>query len=297
MQSDIYPNILKFLSLGDIFRCLQINKDFYRSFYNEQLWKELIERDFECDIPILNRSTPRLTYRAHKLLGILSNTLKKEICELNSMEEYNLLWTAAGGKLPLGLGEMYCLKKLNLRNIQLRELSLEIGNLAALTQLDMSNNLLEILPLEFGKLISLTNLNMSYNNINELPLHFGELTSLTHLNLSNNKFNKLPKNFGNLSALENLDLSHNEFEQLPIEIVNLSALKTLILSYNKLVSIPQQIDKLHNLISLDLCHNQLCSLPIVNLDKLEHIGLFSNKFTKTQISQMKNFLPNVKVLC
>ncbi|MEZ4888848.1 MAG: hypothetical protein R3E32_29245 [Chitinophagales bacterium] len=102
----------------------------------------------------------------------------------------------------------------------------------------------------------------------------------------------------NFTKLISLTLSKTALKNLPSEIGELSNLKNLlVLGGGQLESIPEEIGQLSNLETLDLWRNKLVSLPssIKNLTKLKVLNIGENKFSDSEIDQIKQMLPNCLV--
>jgi len=181
--------------------------------------------------------------------------------------------------LPLSIGNLTFLTKLNLYNNELTSLPESIGNLASLTQLDLSSNKLTSLPESIGNLTSLTQLDLTRNQLTSLPESIGNLISLTELKLYSNKLTSLPESIGNLTSLTELNLTYNKLSSLPECINNLISLTDLNLSSNDLILLPESIGNLTILTKLNLTYNKLTSLPesIGNLKSLTELKLPDNK--------------------
>ncbi|MBN2664476.1 MAG: leucine-rich repeat domain-containing protein [Bacteroidales bacterium] len=128
--------------------------------------------------------------------------------------------------------EMKNLQVLFLKNNLIQSLPLEIGFLPYLTKLNVAKNRLENLPLTFTRLKTLEELDLSFNSLDSLPYDIGKLTHLKKLYLQNNRLNKLPKSICQLSELELLNLSNNNLDTLPKEIRLMTNLKQLVLTGN-----------------------------------------------------------------
>ena len=106
------------------------------------------------------------------------------------------------------------IKILNLSYNNLTQLPVEIGQLTQLTKLDLSNNNITHLPVEIGQLTQLATLNLSNNKLTHLPVEIGQLTQLTLLDLQINKLTQLPVEIGQLTQLTILSLFNNPIENL-----------------------------------------------------------------------------------
>jgi len=167
-------------------------------------------------------------------------------------------------------------------------LPIELGNLTSLQKLNLSGNKLTSIPTQIGSLIALKELKISGSDISKnIPKEIGNISKLEQLDLSNNQLTgSIPKEIGNISKLEQLDLSNNQLtKSIPEEIGSILNLKLLNLSNNQLEDlIPEEIGSILNLKLLNLSNNQLeKSIPdkIIDLDKLEILRLNNNNLKGT----------------
>lgn len=118
-------------------------------------------------------------------------------------------------------------------------LPLEIGSLQGLQKLNVSHNKLSVLPVEMFKLSNLRQLKISHNCLGEINAELNDLVMLEVLvsslkyniisfilyfsfqDLSHNQIIKLRDGIGFLVRLQTLTLSHNKLKQLPDDIVNM----------------------------------------------------------------------------
>eukprot|EP00270_Netrium_digitus_P006105 TRINITY_DN1832_c0_g1_i2.p1 TRINITY_DN1832_c0_g1~~TRINITY_DN1832_c0_g1_i2.p1 ORF type:complete len:534 (+),score=213.40 TRINITY_DN1832_c0_g1_i2:143-1603(+) len=104
----------------------------------------------------------------------------------------NLVQLRVGGnklqKLPKSIGELSCLRLLDVHLNRLKELPSSLGQLVKLQQLNVSDNFADLkeLPGSIGFLGSLQTLQLANNQISCLPLEVGRLTSLKQLSLEGN---------------------------------------------------------------------------------------------------------------
>ncbi len=119
------------------------------------------------------------------------------------------------------------------------------------------------------------------------------------LDLSNQGLERLPAEVLKMESLEELNISANKLTgALPGEIRFLKQLKKLKAGNNLMTGIPAEIGQLALLEELDFSNNQLTGLPleIKNLTKLKILNLTGNNYSKTDLSQIKIALPNLKVI-
>ncbi|TMW66164.1 hypothetical protein Poli38472_003929 [Pythium oligandrum] len=129
-------------------------------------------------------------------------------------------------------GTMHCIHSLSLAGNQLLELPVSIGKLIRLKRLDVENNRLLRLPDTLDQLQVLTTLHLGMNGLTTLPPSLFRLANLTDLDLKLNRFQQLSEEFSALQRLSTLDLSSNALEMLPKAFLQLKKLTTLKLQNN-----------------------------------------------------------------
>lgn len=183
--------------------------------------------------------------------------------------------------VPIEIGKLTALTRLNLSHNRLKKLPMEIGQLTALTILDISDNKISGFNFEIGNLSSLKELCALNNNIRKLPNEIGMLRRLRNINLQNNFLSALPSEIGRLSSLKELNLHGNRIGALPVEFVNLKNLTHLYLWNNPLRTFPDEIVHLLKLRTLFIASNQIKALPkeIGNLKELIDLFVWDNLLT------------------
>ena len=174
----------------------------------------------------------------------------------NYWEEYSGLKI-----LPVEIGKLHHLQKLELYWNQLTTLPAAIGQLPNLQTLSLSYNQLTTLPAEIGQLQNLQTLGLGRNQLTTLPAEIGQLQNLQNLWLFGNQLTTLPAEMGQLQNLQKLYLGGNQLTTLPAEIGQLQNLHKLYLDGNQLTTLPEEIGQLQNLEFLNLEDNPLRSLP------------------------------------
>ncbi|KAL3308754.1 hypothetical protein Ciccas_012709, partial [Cichlidogyrus casuarinus] len=119
--------------------------------------------------------------------------------------------------------------------------------LRSLKKLDLSNNLLEDLSTITDNWPLLEYLNLSHNSLIQLPAGLTRMTSLRKLYLNDNQltFSGIPSGIGKLALLEVFNASNNKLENIPEGLCRCGHLKRLYLNSNCLVTLP---DAIHYLI-------------------------------------------------
>ncbi|OPL20290.1 hypothetical protein AM593_10831, partial [Mytilus galloprovincialis] len=120
-------------------------------------------------------------------------------------------------RVPETLYKLSPLKRLNLSNNQITELSLVIDTWVNLETLNLSRNKLTALPSSLHKLVALKKL---YINSNQLD------------------FDGIPANIGKLHNLEVFSAANNNIEMKPEGLFRCGKLKRLLLNGNRLVTLP-----------------------------------------------------------
>lgn len=148
---------------------------------------------------------------------------------------YNLL-----NRVPEALYLLKSLKRLNLSDNEITELSLMIDVWTKLETLNLSRNKLAALPVSLHKLVCLKKL---YLNGNQLD------------------FEGIPANIGKLHELEVFSASKNKLEMIPEGLGRCGKLKKLVLNNNKLITLPDVLHLLPDLSTLDVRDNPDLVMP------------------------------------
>ncbi|XP_046549598.1 protein flightless-1 homolog isoform X1 [Haliotis rubra] len=143
-------------------------------------------------------------------------------------------------RVPEALYKLSSLRRLNLCNNQISELSLMIDVWTKLETLNLSRNQLTALPTSLHKLVSLRKL---YVNSNQLD------------------FDGIPPNVGKLHNLEIFSAADNNLEMIPEGLCRCGKLKKLILNKNRLITLPDILHLLPELETLDVRENPDLVMP------------------------------------
>lgn len=170
-------------------------------------------------------------------------------------------------ELPKSIRSLKALKKLNLHNAQVSDISVLIG-MSSITDLNLSNTKVRDISALRG-LTSLVNLNLSRTEVNDIrPLR--DLTSLRSINISFTKVNSISALY-KLTGLNSLSLSETRVRDISV-VRTMPLLTDLNLRMTQVNDI-SAISELKQLRHLDLCHLKLNSIPESLLDlNLEFIS-------------------------
>ncbi|KAF2445254.1 L domain-like protein [Karstenula rhodostoma CBS 690.94] len=167
-------------------------------------------------------------------------------------------------ELPLGLGRLPQLSKLNLSRNKLTTDSLTVVfQIATLRELKLAENeLTGALPAQIENLTSLETLDLQANRLSSLPPEIRALTHLKVLNIADNKFTSLPSDVFTSMPVIDLNASKNSFSGTFFEVETVPNLQTLTLANNLLTSLcGSDTVLLPSMKHLDLSMNRLSNLP------------------------------------
>ena len=143
-MEDILTVVYQYLSVTDIYKCMQVNRQFYRACKQPLLWSILLTQDYDNEYTNFKQNTLYNCYKKCHILNKLKVILKigrKDIIELNNLQ------------------------RLYLHNNQLTTILSEIGQLTNLQTLYLDNNQLTTIPSEIGQLTNLQSLYLDSNTI------------------------------------------------------------------------------------------------------------------------------------
>lgn len=189
------------------------------------------------------------------------------------------------GEVPLDLGNLLCLKTLDLSYNAIKgDLPSEVGNLTQLEELNLSNNkFVGSISLTITKLAKLKRLDLQQNRFSIFPVEICQLQELEYLHLANNELTDLPGEISQMSNLKSLYLDNNQLTALPAGLDKAPKLEYLHAAFNQIEGqLPQAIADMPNLVSLRLEHNKLTG-PIPadysRLTKLKYIYMGNNELS------------------
>ncbi len=238
----------------------------------------------------------------------IKDAREKQLSELDlSSEPYS---SKKLTQIPACIFELNHLKKLNLRDNDIKQIPSEITRLTNLKYLDLiGNEKLTSFPDELIELRTSISLRLTWNVNSIIPEWFREIEQLGLeiiepdkssyknrrsittipdgiLNLENLVLLKIWLRYSNdwirklkgIKELE-LDLSFNQLKTLPEAVGNLTNLTELNLRENQLKTLPESVGNLTNLTELNLRENQLETLPesVGNLTNLTGLDLSFNQ--------------------
>lgn len=154
-------------------------------------------------------------------------------------------------KIPDVIYNLVNLKRLNVSENEIKEISPNIEGLQKLEMLNLSRNELDLLPTSICKLSKLRKLYVNDNNLN---------------------FDGLPSGIGKLGSLEIFSAANNKLEMIPEGLCRCGNLKKLNLSFNQLITLPDSIYLLGD-IDLDLRNNNELVMPSKPLEMQKGDGV------------------------
>ncbi|XP_055380330.1 protein flightless-1 [Condylostylus longicornis] len=164
---------------------------------------------------------------------------------------------------PTTLDSLSNLSELDLSENSLSKVPDCIYNIITLKRLNLSDNEITELSgnVEFWQKLEI--LNLSRNQLKSLPPALCKLVNLRHLYLNDNNldFEGIPSGIGKLFNLVIFSASNNQLEILPEGLFRCGGLKKLNLSSNKLITLPEAIYLLSDLEELDLSNNPNLIMP------------------------------------
>lgn len=132
-----------------------------------------------------------------------------------------------------------------------------------LRRLNMSNNQIHELSMLVDTWTKMVTLNLSKNELTSIPTTMSKMQCLKRLYLNDNKldFEGIPASIGKLMSLEQFCAADNNLELIPEGLCRCADLKKLILCNNRLVTLPEAIHWLEHLQELDVRGNPNLVMP------------------------------------
>ncbi|XP_035825487.1 protein flightless-1 homolog isoform X3 [Aplysia californica] len=164
---------------------------------------------------------------------------------------------------PTGLDTLTNLQDVDLSYNNLTRVPEALYKLSSLKRLNLSDNEISELSLMIDVWTKLETLNLSRNKLTALPTSLHKLVSLKKLYLNGNQldFEGIPPNIGKLHELEVFSASKNSLEMIPEGLGRCGKLKKLILNDNKLITLPDILHLLPELSTLDVRNNPDLVMP------------------------------------
>jgi Leucine-rich repeat (LRR) protein len=224
-----------------------------------------------------------LNLTSRGLTGTLSPAIAA-IGNLTFLRTLNLTFNWFEGSIPLSIGHLVRLRKLDLSN----NMPASLSSCVSLTFLGArTNQLHDRIPVEFGrKLTNLRILSLGNNSLTcYIPVSLANMSSLHILDLRRNQLEgPIPTELGSIGGLRLLYLQNNNLSGvLPHSLYNLSMLQDFFVNSNSLSgTIPTNIgDRFPNIETLNFCDNKFhVTIPVSlsNLSALMNIQLSKNNF-------------------
>uniref|UniRef100_A0A0B7B8B3 Gelsolin-like domain-containing protein n=2 Tax=Arion vulgaris TaxID=1028688 RepID=A0A0B7B8B3_9EUPU len=164
---------------------------------------------------------------------------------------------------PTGLDTLTNLQDVDLSYNTLNRIPEALYKVKSLKRLNMSNNEVTELSVLIDVWTKLETLNLSRNKLKALPSTLHKLSSLKKLYLNGNQldFEGIPASIGKLPNLEVFSASNNNIEMIPEGLARCGKLKKLILNGNRLITLPDILHLLPELETLDVRENPDLVMP------------------------------------
>ncbi|XP_076458808.1 protein flightless-1 homolog isoform X1 [Babylonia areolata] len=164
---------------------------------------------------------------------------------------------------PTGLDTLTNLQDVDLSENALPRVPEALYKLGSLKRLNLSDNEITELSLMIDVWVNLETLNLSRNKLAALPVSIHKLASLRKLYVNCNQldFEGIPANIGKLHDLEIFSAAKNNLEMIPEGLCRCGKLKKLILNNNRLITLPDILHLLPELETLDVRDNPDLVMP------------------------------------
>ncbi|XP_075220548.1 FLII actin remodeling protein isoform X2 [Lycorma delicatula] len=165
--------------------------------------------------------------------------------------------------MPASLETLTKLTDVDLSHNDLPRVPDALYTVTSLRRLNLTDNSISELSLALEVWQHLETLNLCRNQLKSLPGSLCKLTNLRRLYLNDNKldFEGIPSGIGKLSQLEVFSAAANQLEMVPEGLFRCGSLKKLILSSNRLITLPDTVHLLSELETLDLRDNPDLVMP------------------------------------
>ena len=138
--------------------------------------------------------------------------MTNEVNHFKILQQLNLGNNQLKGIIPSIIFEISTLKKINLSQNKISNISDQFSRLNNLIEINFSKNEIQNFPDIILSLTSITKLNLSNNNLSILPNEINKLSNLIDINLENNLFHRIPPLLYQISSLNSLKLSNNPID-------------------------------------------------------------------------------------
>ncbi|XP_013412224.1 protein flightless-1 homolog isoform X3 [Lingula anatina] len=167
------------------------------------------------------------------------------------------------GNFPSGVDTLENLTDIDLSKNDLPKVPEPIYKLLSIKRLNISDNNITELSSLVDSWSELEVLNASRNKLTALPASICKLTRLKRLYLNCNQldFEGIPASIGKLQELEVFSAANNNLEMIPEGLCRCTKLKKLILNCNRLITLPDAYHFLTDLQELDVRYNPDIEMP------------------------------------
>ncbi|XP_041364511.1 protein flightless-1 homolog isoform X2 [Gigantopelta aegis] len=182
---------------------------------------------------------------------------------------------------PTGLDTLTNLQDVDLSHNDLPRVPEALYKLISLKRLNLSNNCIQELSLMIDVWVNLETLNLSRNKLICLPMSLHKLVSLKKLYVNCNQldFEGIPANIGKLHNLEVFSAAQNNLEMIPEGLCRCGKLKKLILINNRLVTLPNILHLLPELETLDVRENPDLVMPPKPVELKKDLAYYNIDFS------------------
>ncbi|CAC5384169.1 Protein flightless-1,Protein flightless-1 homolog [Mytilus coruscus] len=226
------------------------------------IFVDLSDNDLETLPPQMRRLTNLQTLILNN--NPLIHAQLRQLPALTSLETLQMRNTQRTlNNFPLGVDTLTNLQDIDLSGNDLPRVPETLYKLSPLKRLNLSNNQITELSLVIDTWVNLETLNLSRNKITALPSSLHKLVALKKLYINSNQldFDGIPANIGKLHNLEVFSAANNNLEMIPEGLCRCGKLKRLLLNGNRLVTLPDILHLLPELETLDVRENQGLVMP------------------------------------
>lgn len=164
---------------------------------------------------------------------------------------------------PQSLDSLVNLEDVDLSYNNLPKVPEAMYNLKSLKRFNLSNNEISELSSLIDTWVNMETLNLSRNKLSCLPSSLHKLASLKKLYVNSNNldFDGIPASIGKLYNLEIFSATNNNLEMIPEGLCRCGKLKKLLLNQNRLITLPEILHLLPELETLDVRDNPDLIMP------------------------------------